>query len=119
MRGSILNQMVQYQPPVHETFSALADPTRLGILETLRRDDASISELAEQAQISLTGTRKHVQVLESVGLVSTRKVGRTRMCTLGTRRLEREAAWIADYQRTLEERFDHLEDLLARLKEGR
>ena len=78
-----LNQMVQYQPPVHETFAALADPTRIGFIERLGRADATISQLAAQADITLAGAKKHVQVLESVGLVSTRKEGRTRVCTLG------------------------------------
>lgn len=119
---SKVNHMVQYQTPgtsapLHETFAALADSTRIGFLERLTRRDASITELARQAGISLTGTKKHVQVLESVGLVSTRKEGRTRLCTLGPRRLEQEAAWIAGYQRTLEERLDHLGELLERLKE--
>lgn len=119
---SKVNHMVQYQgtgpgAPLHETFAALADSTRIGFLERLTRRDASITELARQAGISLTGTKKHVQVLESVGLVSTRKEGRTRLCTLGPRRLEQEAAWIAGYQRTLEERLDHLGELLERLKE--
>lgn len=102
---------------LHQTFAALADPTRLGFLERLRRSDASITQLAQQADISLTGTKKHVGVLESAGLVSTRKEGRTRICTLGRRGLEQEAAWISNYQRTLEERFDHLGKLLDRLKE--
>src|SRR5690606_34920283 len=90
-----LNHMVQYAntaqpgpPPMHETFAALADPTRLKFLERLRRSDASITQLAQQADISLTGTKKHVGVLESAGLVSTRKEGRTRICTLGRRGLE-------------------------------
>jgi len=89
----------------------------MGFLESLTRRDASITELARQAGISLTGTKKHVKVLESAGLVSTRKEGRTRVCRLGPRRLEREAAWIANYKRTIEERLDHLGELLDRLKE--
>lgn len=108
--------MVQYQPPVHETFAALADPTRIGFLERLGQGDATIGQLAAQAGISLTGTKKHVAVLESAGLVTTRKEGRARVCTIGPRRLEREAAWIANYQRVLEERLDHLGKLLERLK---
>lgn len=115
----ILNQMVQYQvqAPLHETFAALADPTRIAFLERLERADATITQLADRAGISLPGARKHVRVLEGVGLVSTRKQGRARVCTLGPRRLEREAAWIEGYRRILEERFDHLGKLLDRLKE--
>ncbi len=115
----ILNPMVQYQAPapIHETFAALADPTRIAFLERLEHADATITQLADRAGISLPGARKHVRVLEEVGLVSTRKQGRARVCTLGPRRLEREAAWIEGYRRTLEARLDHLGRLLDRLKE--
>ena len=109
--------MVQYPAPVHETFAALADPTRIGFLERLRRGEATISQLAEQAGITLTGAKKHGTVLESAGLVTTRKEGRSRVCALGPNRLEEEAAWIADYRRVLEERFDHLGKLLDRITE--
>lgn len=114
----IVNQMVQYQLRPHETFAALADPTRMAFLERLSREDATITQLADRAGISLPGARKHVKVLENVGLVTTRKLGRARVCTIGPRRMEQEAAWIAGYQRSLEERLDRLGDLLERLKEA-
>lgn len=58
---------------VERTFAALADPTRRGILERIGREDASISDLADRCEMTLTGVRKHVRVLEDAGLVSTRK----------------------------------------------
>ena len=54
--------MVQFL--LDRTFSALADPTRREILVRLTRGPASISELAEPFGITLTGLKKHVQVLE-------------------------------------------------------
>jgi hypothetical protein len=42
---------------------------------------------------SLTGRRKHLGVLEEPGLVRTEKVGRTRRCSLGPKRLEDLQAW--------------------------
>ena len=108
--------MVQYQP-IDKTLSALADPTRRGILERLGRQGvASVSELAEPAGISLTGMKKHLRVLEEAGLVSTEKVGRTRRCSLGPKRLEDLQAWMDAYRGMLEERFDRLEELLERTK---
>lgn len=108
--------MVQYQP-VDKTLAALADPTRRGILERLgRQGSASVSELAEPAGITLTGMKKHLRVLEEAGLVSTEKVGRTRICKLGPQRLEDLQAWIDGYRGMLEERFDRLEELLERTK---
>lgn len=90
-------------------FSAVADPTRRAILARLGHGPASISELAEPAGITLTGIKKHVQVLEDAGLVTSRKVGRTRQCRLGEERLEDAMAWITFYQRLWERRLDGLE----------
>ena len=114
--GAILNSMVQYQP-VDRTLAALADPTRRGVLERLGREGvASVSELAAPVGISLTGMKKHLRVLEEAGLVSTEKVGRTRRCSLGPRRLEDVQAWMDSYREMVENRFDRLEELLERTK---
>ena len=106
--------MVQYQGKLDRTFAALSDPTRRGILERLGRGSATISELAEPFGISLTGLKKHVQVLEDAELVSTRKVGRVRECSLGPRRLDDVEAWIGTYRRMLDERLDRFGELLER-----
>ena len=74
--------MVQFQQ-YDASFAALADPTRRGVLEQLGRADASISDLATRFDMTLTGMKKHVSVLERAGLVATEKVGRTRTCRLG------------------------------------
>lgn len=98
------------------SFAALSDVTRRGVLEQLGRADASITELADKFRMSLTGMKKHVEVLEQAGLVASQKVGRVRTCTLGARRLEQEAAWIARYQQLWSERFDALDGVLDELK---
>ncbi|KAB2845592.1 MAG: helix-turn-helix transcriptional regulator [Hyphomicrobiaceae bacterium] len=103
--------MVQYQQ-IDRTFGALADPTRRAVLERLGEDGATISELAEPFEMSLTGMKKHVRVLEKAGLVTTEKVGRARRCTLGPRRLDDAQAWIQTYRANLEGRFDRLGELL-------
>ncbi len=108
--------MVQYSPQLDEAFAALSDPTRRGILERLGRSDAAISELAEEFEMTLTGIRKHVQVLEAAGLVITEKVGRVRTCRLGPRRLDHEAKWIETYRRMLEDRLNRLGDVLERTR---
>lgn len=109
--------MVQlHHAHLNAAFAALADATRRGILERLGRKDASITELAEQFRMTLTGMKKHVGVLEQAKLVSTAKVGRVRMCTLGARRLEEEAAWIEWYRQLWDTRFDELDQIVAELK---
>lgn len=112
----ILNHMVQYSPRLDFTFGALADPTRRGILDRVGRGDASISELADAFDMTLTGIKKHVQILEAAGLVATKKVGRVRLCTIGPSQLDKETAWIRDYQQMLEARLNRLGDFLERTK---
>jgi DNA-binding transcriptional ArsR family regulator len=107
--------MVQY-PQIDRTFAALADPTRRGVLERLGRGSATITELAEPFGISLTGMKKHVRVLEDAELVATEKVGRTRRCSLGPRRLEDVQEWMDMYRRMLDARLDRFEELLNSTK---
>jgi DNA-binding transcriptional ArsR family regulator len=108
--------MVQYSPRLDATFGAIADRTRRGVLERLGRSDAAISELAENFGMTLTGMKKHVQILEDAGLVTTEKIGRVRHCRLGPRRLDDETKWIADYRQMLEGRFNRLESFLERTR---
>lgn len=68
--------------------------------------------------MTLTGLKKHVQILEEAGLVATQKVGRVRHCRLGAKRLEDVTHWVRLYRDTLEERLDHLEAFLESTKEG-
>ena len=109
--------MVQYaQARLDDSFAALSDPTRRGVLEQLGRSDASITELAEKFHMTLTGIKKHVGVLEEAGLVTTEKVGRVRTCKLGPRRLEEETAWLERYRQLWDARFDELDKVVDELK---
>ncbi|HEY9226526.1 MAG TPA: metalloregulator ArsR/SmtB family transcription factor [Gemmatimonadaceae bacterium] len=110
--------MVQFSN-LDSAFAAVSDPTRRGILERLGRSEASISELADAFDMTLTGVKKHVQLLEDAGLVQTEKVGRVRTCRLGPRRLAEEAAWIGKYQAMLDARLNSLEAFLERTKGDR
>jgi DNA-binding transcriptional ArsR family regulator len=111
--------MVQYntRTRLDASFAALSDATRRGVLEQLGRADHSITELAEKFHMTLTGMKKHVGVLEEVGLVTTQKVGRVRTCKLGLRGLEEEATWIERYRQTWDARFDALDEVVEELKQ--
>jgi DNA-binding transcriptional ArsR family regulator len=106
--------MVQYAAQLDSAFAALSDHTRRGILERLGRGQASITDLATKFDMTLTGMKKHVQILESAGLLTTEKVGRVRSCKLGPRRLEAESEWLDRYRKTLDERLDALGEFLER-----
>ena len=109
--------MVQYsRARLDASFAALSAATRRGVLEQLGRSDASITELAEKFDMTLTGMKKHVGVLEQAGLVTTEKVGRVRTCKLGLRRFEEETAWLERYRQLWDSRFDELDKLVEELK---
>jgi len=110
--------MVQYsQTRFDASFAALSDATRRGVLEQLARSDASITDLAETFHMTLTGMKKHVDVLVRAGLVTTQKVGRVRTCRLGLSRLEEEAAWIERYRQLWDARFEALDIVIEDLKQ--
>jgi DNA-binding transcriptional ArsR family regulator len=109
--------MVQYSNTLLDTaFAALSDVTRRGVLEQLGRTDASITDLADKFQMTLTGMKKHVGILEEAGLVVTEKVGRVRTCRIGTRRLEEAAEWIDRFHRLWDARFEVLDTVIEELK---
>jgi DNA-binding transcriptional ArsR family regulator len=98
------------------SFAALADSTRRGVLEHLGRSEASITELADRFDMTLTGMKKHVAVLEDAGLVTTEKVGRVRSCRIGRRRLDEVEKWIDRYHRLWDARFSALDDVVEELR---
>ena len=104
--------MVQYQV-LDRAFAALSDPTRRGILDRLGQGPASISELAAPLEMTLTGLKKHVRILEDASLLTTAKVGRVRICRIDTAALRTAEDWISDRRTTWESRLDRLGEYLA------
>ena len=104
-------------PPLDLSFAALSDATRREIIDELGRADASITSLADKFQMTLTGMKKHVQVLERAGLVVTQKIGRVRICTLGKRGLNAEAKWIEAHRKLFEARFEALDAIISEMKQ--
>ncbi len=111
----MLNLMV-HQVVLDRVFSALSDATRRQVLARLGEGPATIGELAQPSGMTLTGMKKHVQVLEDAELVVTEKVGRSRQCRLGNERLEDAMAWISFYQRLWERRLDGLDAYFTLMK---
>jgi DNA-binding transcriptional ArsR family regulator len=103
---------------IDRTFFALSDPTRRGILERLGRGPATIGELAKPFRLTLNGAKKHVGILEEVGLVVTAKVGRARECRLGPAQLEDAMGWIDDYRHTWQRRLDRFGTYVEREDAG-
>ncbi|HMO54170.1 MAG TPA: metalloregulator ArsR/SmtB family transcription factor [Tepidiformaceae bacterium] len=104
----ILKSVLDYSP-VAAVFRALADPTRMALVERLSRGAAAVSTLAEPFDVSLTAIGQHIAVLEEAGLVQTEKIGRVRTCSLRPDAFEQ---WINAHRLLAERRLDRLEALL-------
>ena len=106
-----MNLMVHYSATVDRAFAALADPTRRAVLERLGLGSATISELAEPFGMTLTGMRKHIQLLEDAELVTTEKVGRVRKCMLAPYAFKGISMWL--------KRLDRFAQVVERTKGAR
>ena len=73
--------MVTYLDDVDAVFKALADPTRRAVLDALFVEDGqSLSRLCELfPDLTRFGVMKHLRVLEDANLLTTVKVGRTKL----------------------------------------
>ncbi|MEP7381833.1 MAG: metalloregulator ArsR/SmtB family transcription factor [Gemmatimonadota bacterium] len=82
------------------------------MLQRLARGEASVSELGTPHRLTLPGVLKHVRYLESAGLVTARKEGRTRMCRLAPLPLASAAEWLSTYRAFWEGQLESLARLL-------
>lgn len=89
-------------------FHALADSTRRTIVERLTAGDLSVGDLARPLPMSLPAVLQHVRVLESTGLVRTRKTGRVRTCSLDRAVFTQAEAWFLRQRAEWNDRLDRL-----------
>lgn len=94
------------------TFTALADPTRRGMLADLMLGEKSVGELAAPHAMSFAGAAKHVGVLERAGLIERRKVGRQQICRLRAEPLREADAFLRQWEQFWTASLDRLEALL-------
>lgn len=105
--------------PLTRAFAALADPTRRAILARLAHGEASVAELAEPFEMTVRAISKHIAVLERAGLVSRGKEAQRRPSRLELTPLQEIDGWLADYRTMWERRFDAMETVLTRIKQGK
>ena len=98
-------------------FQALADPTRLAVVERLSRGPAPTSELAAPFAMAPPSFLQHLGVLQDCGLVRSSKAGRVRTYELAPETLKAAEGWMAAQRALWERRLDQLDDFLTELKE--
>ena len=100
-----------------DAFNAVAEPRRRQILDLLASGERPVNDLVDLLGVAQPQVSKHLRVLREVGLVEVRDQGRQRMYRLNGEPLKPIHDWVKNYERTWNERFDALDDLLDELKE--
>jgi DNA-binding transcriptional ArsR family regulator len=94
-------------------FSALADPTRRRVIETLAsRPSATATSLAAELPITRQAVAKHLGALRAAELVSVERLGREVHYRLDPRPLNDAAGWIEHIGAEWDARLDDLKRLV-------
>jgi len=101
------------------TFSTLADPTRLRILEALRAGERPVNELVAAVDIHQSGVSRHLRILQEAGFVTVRPEGAQRFYSLRAEPFRELDAWVTQYRRLWEARLDRLAQALERKQKAR
>jgi DNA-binding transcriptional ArsR family regulator len=84
--------------PPDAVFRAIADPTRREILTMLRTNQQTVGEIAGNFRMSRPAVSKHLRLLRSAGLITTRQAGTARVCSLNAAPLQVVNDWLHDYE---------------------
>ena len=99
-----------------DAFNAVAEPRRREILDLLSGGERPVNDLVALLAMAQPQVSKHLRVLREVGLVDVRDHGRQRMYRLNGELLKPIHDWVKNYERTWNERFDAMDDVLTQLK---
>ncbi|HEX6347002.1 metalloregulator ArsR/SmtB family transcription factor [Umezawaea sp.] len=103
-------------PTTADAFNAVAEPRRRQILDLLARGERAVNDLVDLLGLAQPLVSKHLRVLREVGLVEVRDSGRQRLYRLNAAPLKPIHDWVKNYERSWEERFAALDDVLEELK---
>ena len=98
-----------------DTFRALADPSRLRIVELLSGGPLPVGAVVDRLGIRQPQASKHLRVLSEAGLVEVRPVAQQRIYTLRREPLKELDMWLERYRRRMEEQLERLDEVLLKL----
>jgi DNA-binding transcriptional ArsR family regulator len=100
-------------------FAALADDTRLRIVEALAHGDRSVSELVDLFPVSQPAVSRHLRLLREAGVVTVRPEGKHRLYGLNPAAMREVSGWAERCCRAWEARFDALGEHLDHMADER
>jgi DNA-binding transcriptional ArsR family regulator len=108
----MLNHMVESVVRLDRVFRALASEPRREILRRAARARCTVTELADQFDMTLAAVSKHVRVLDEARLLTREQDGRRQWRRLNPAPLEAAQSSIAELQAFWNNRLDSLERFL-------
>ena len=100
---------------VIETFTALAEPNRLRIVELLRDGARSVGDIGAALHLNQPQVSKHLRVLKEARWVEVEPRGQKRLYGLRPEPLRELSGWVERYRRIWDERLDQLDELVEKL----
>ncbi len=91
------------------TFAALADPVRTGIIDSLAERARTVNEIVSLFDVTQPAISRHLRVLREAGLVTVRPEGQSRVYALNPAPLREIDAWLQRYRKFWAGRLDDLE----------
>jgi DNA-binding transcriptional ArsR family regulator len=111
----IVSDVTETDEWLDRAFLALADPVRRALVARLSRSAATVNELAEPFAITKQAVSRHIQVLETAGLITRTRDGQRRPCHLSPAALESLTGWIDTYRLEAERRFRRLDAVIDQM----
>ncbi len=99
-----------------DVFQAIADPTRREIINMIAHKTLNLNSVAKKFDMSRPAISKHMKILNECGLVVVTQKGRERHCEARLEKLNEVSAWIEQYRKFWESKFDSLEIYLDKLQ---
>jgi DNA-binding transcriptional ArsR family regulator len=97
---------------LNNLFGSLADPVRRDILRRLINARYTISQLAEQYDISFAAVAKHLTVLERAKLIHKEQKGRERFVSISPEAVKDATYYLMQYEKLWEDRFSRVDTIL-------
>ena len=94
-------------------FAALADATRRDIVRRVLRDEASVSALARQYDMTFAAVQKHIAVLERARIVTKRRRGREQIVSGDVTTIRTAARLLGQYEEIWRGRIGRIEEILS------
>jgi DNA-binding transcriptional ArsR family regulator len=89
-----------------DTFTAISDPTRRRIVESLATGERSFGEIAAEFDISAPAVSQHLRVLREAGVVAVRRDAQRRIYRLESEGLSQIEAWVSQVRRFWADRLE-------------